>query len=314
MAMPEPRRGSALRTVLIVVVVLAMLGVIGGGVWFFFFSSSSITGVKVTTPTVPTVPPPTTSTETVEQPPAVEVPTTPVTVPPTGANVPVPGEITPSTSSEVNPSAGAVSSTTATGTGEAPVVPPPTAVAVPATEGVDTDADSLTDVEEPYYQADMAKADTNGNGYNDGIEVMNLYSPLTSGKKLADEPFMQKAAWNGWSFILPKPWTVAADPNDAAVGIVTTGGATRFTLESKSNPERLPLAAWIGAGTPASQMKSFKTKSGLDALQTADGLTTYLAAGDTVLVVTYDLNGDPSYNFRTSYAMVVNALVPPAQK
>jgi hypothetical protein len=173
---------------------------------------------------------------------------------------------------------------------------------------VDSDSDGLTDAEEPFYQADPNKADTDGDGYQDGAEVKNLFSPASKGKTLDAEEFMQRLPWSGWSFLLPKPWTVMASSGGTYAATITTGSATVFGLRVKDNAAHLPLAQVFGI-SDTSGMKSFKTKSGLDALQSADGLTTYLSAGDTALQVTYDLNGDASYEYRTSYVMVINSVV-----
>jgi hypothetical protein len=215
---------------------------------------------------------------------------TPVTQPPTGANIPAPQPIEPTP----NP-----------GT--------PTAAAA-LSEGVDGDADGLTNTEESFYNADLANADTDGDSYSDGSEAMNLFSPASPGKKLEAETFMQKLTWAEWSFILPKPWTVMSDPQNPSIGWVTTSAATHFSLDLKSNTARETLIQWVGGTAIASGMRSFTTKMGLEALQTQDGRTTYLAAGDSVMVVTYDLNGDTVYDYRTTYAMVVNALAPSVKK
>lgn len=290
----SPRGRSGLRIALIVVVALVVLAGIGITVWLLFFTTSEI---KVSAPQVSTstgqVSP--AAPEKVEQPPLVETPSVPVTQPPNGVNVPVPVPIQTPTTPVENPT------TTVTSTAS-------------ITEGVDTDADGLSDVEEPYYQADLSQADTDHDGYADGSEIVNLFSPASPGKRLDAESFMQKQQWNGWSFILPKPWTVIADASRPEVATVTTGGATRFTLEVKPNSQREPLDVWVRGSLVTAQLRSFQTKSGLAAMQSQDGLTTYLAAGDMVLVVTYDLNGDPSYNFRASYNMLVNALVAPSEK
>ena len=50
---------------------------------------------------------------------------------------------------------------------------------------VDTDHDGLTDYQEVHvYHTDPLKADTDGDGYNDGDEVKNGFNPLGPGKLL----------------------------------------------------------------------------------------------------------------------------------
>jgi len=50
---------------------------------------------------------------------------------------------------------------------------------------VDSDQDGLSDQDEiNIYFTDPNKVDTDGDGYNDGLEIKNRYSPLVAGKKL----------------------------------------------------------------------------------------------------------------------------------
>ena len=48
-------------------------------------------------------------------------------------------------------------------------------------KGKDTDSDGLTDDQENYFGTDVNKADTDGDGYNDGDEVKNGFNPNGTG-------------------------------------------------------------------------------------------------------------------------------------
>ncbi len=274
-AMPVARRVFPWKLILIVLIVLVVFGGIGFAVWTFV--------LKPSTTEVPAPPPVSAPTaapaQTIEQPPPaaqpVETAPTPVTTTPPGTTIPTP--IT------------------------TPTVPPVVG------EGIDTDADGLTDMEEPFYGADPAKSDTDGDGFSDGSEVRNLFSPAAKNASLSSAPFMSTLTWNNWSFLAPKPWSIVADPATPDQAYVATGSATRFTLLRKANPTRETIDAWLAQNSIVAS-KIVKTKSGIEGRQSEDGLTTYLPAGDSVLQITYDLNGDPAYEFRTSYAMVVNSL------
>lgn len=58
--------------------------------------------------------------------------------------------------------------------------------------GQDTDKDGLTDAFEDALGTDKDKADTDGDGHIDGIEVRNGYSPFGSGKPTHDTTFAAK--------------------------------------------------------------------------------------------------------------------------
>jgi len=51
-----------------------------------------------------------------------------------------------------------------------------------SSRGVDSDGDLLTDEREDQLGTDPKNKDTDGDGYIDGIEVANGYSPLGEGK------------------------------------------------------------------------------------------------------------------------------------
>ncbi len=195
-----------------------------------------------------------------------------------------------------------------------PTTTPPAGITIPiptsqpaTTEGVDTDGDGLTDVEEPYYDADLTKSDTDADGFPDGSEVLNLFDPSKKGGKLTDASFMSRLLWNGWSFFAPKPWSIIADPTSREKAAVATGSAGRFLLERMPNDARDPIDAWL-AKNGFSAPTVVKTKSGIEGRQSSDRLTTYLPATDSVLQITYDVNGDAAVEYRTSAQMIVASM------
>lgn len=284
------RRGFPWRVIAIVIVVIALIGSIGGAIYVYFTTYAPAAPTPVASPasSSPTNQQTGTELQTIKKietpPPAAVAPTeppAPVTPP---AAIPLPTPVTTT----------------------APVISilPPTSTAIIA-EGKDSDADQLTDVEEPYYGSDMLKADTNGNSYLDGVEVRNLYDPAKKGAKLADAAYMSHPAWGGWTFLLPKPWSIVNDARDQNKATISTGSATRFSLERFPKTSSETLDQWL-TKNGVTATKIVKMKSGLDARQTEDGLTTYIVSGDSVLRVAYDLSGDKTYEYRTSYFMVVN--------
>ncbi len=295
----SPPSAFPVKLVAMIAGAVVVLALVGGAVYFFVLKPKAVTPAPaVSSAPAPTKPIgiPTTPAPVVEQPPAAAIPTPteqpmvtstpvaelPVTTPPAGINVPPPTAVTPPV---------AISS-------------PPAVV----TEGKDSDADQLTDAEEPYYNADMTKSDTDGDGFSDGSEVANLYDPSVKGGALDSATYMTHLAWGGLTFLLPKPWSilpVADQPNQARIA---TGSATRFNLEWILNPEKRSFDGLL-AGKGISATHSLTTKRGYEARQSDDGMTTYIAIGDKVLQITYDLNGDMSYDYRSSFAMIVQSVL-----
>lgn len=77
----------------------------------------------------------------------------------------------------------------------------------------DKDKDTLTDAEEELYQANPNNPDTDGDGFLDGQEVANLYSPLTGEAELMEHSGMTKNYINStysYSVIYPVSWQVVS--------------------------------------------------------------------------------------------------------
>jgi hypothetical protein len=88
------------------------------------------------------------------------------------------------------------------------IAPPP----APATDR-DTDNDALTDAEEAILGTDPQVADTDADGYSDGVEVANLYNPTgIAPQRLRDaglaSPYVHPI--EGWSILIPRRWVIAA--------------------------------------------------------------------------------------------------------
>ncbi len=286
--MVQPRGSFPWKMVMIGSVIVVLLGGAGVGAWMWFTNSStSVAPVATTQPPVANIPEPVPT--QVEQPPVIEqMPEQPVVVPPSGTSIPLPELNQPTSVQEMAP------------------VPARTMA-----EGTDTDGDALTNIEETVYGTDPMKADTDGDGFSDGSEVMNMFSPMAKGVALVTDDHMQKQTWNQWFVLIPKAWSVSA--LESSVTISTLSGTT-FTIKATPNAQHLSVSLWLESSIGTSGMKSFKTKNGLDAMQSADGLTTYMATDDTILQVTYAVGSDASYEYRTTYAMLINSLIPPPKK
>lgn len=73
-----------------------------------------------------------------------------------------------------------------------------------AISDVDTDADGLMDIEEQtIYFTDEFNADTDGDGYLDGVEIQHGYSPHEGGsKRLRDTDQDGDGLWDDWELAL----------------------------------------------------------------------------------------------------------------
>lgn len=166
--------------------------------------------------------------------PTPEASAPPVTVPtPSGAPSPSPA---PSPTPEIVP----------TPTPE----PSPSPAASPSAEGAsDQDADGLTFNEERLYGTDPAQGDSDGDGFLDGAEVANGYSPRdAAGKTLvADGTFQfSSIGLSGYRWAYPTSW-LSQETNE--------GGVVSIQLDSQQgeyvaavispNPQKLTLRDFL---------------------------------------------------------------------
>lgn len=92
----------------------------------------------------------------------------------------------------------------------------------------DIDDDDLTDLEEELFATDSGGRDSDGDGYIDGLEVRNLYSPKGfAPTRIIDSGLVQEYVNPVWKYRLyyPVQWTVdAVDPQSRTVLLSTIQG------------------------------------------------------------------------------------------
>lgn len=189
--------------------------------------------------------------------------------------------------------------------------PPPEQEKLPPA-GLDSDSDGLTDLEEPLYGTSPRDPDADRDTFLDGNEVFHLYNPASGVNVRLLESGLVKPVESsaGWTIYVPSTWTASVDP-DGLHATITTGHGEIFTVAVQSNSDQKPIMEWYLAGHPgilSSQVALVTTKSGLEGLEGADLLTTYFPWGSSVLVFSYDLDGQTFVNFRQTYEMMKNSL------
>ncbi len=306
----SPKTGSAApaRTArpplwLFILLGIIVLGAIGGGVWWFMLRT-------------PAAPAPVANANTNR--PAVN----------RNANAPV----IRNANQNLNANAPAATTTPATATSTPSAnanvnananVPVPPAPVGPVRVAPDADADGLTDAEETeIYQSDPGRPDTDGDGYLDGIEVLNLFSPTASARATllsSGSVIVGTEAAAGYELLAPASWQrQVIDAQNGTVAWSAQNGEF-VQLLVQENADALPLIDWYLAQAPGvtrAQITALTTKSGLAGIRSPDGFTSYVALSPTrVLIVSYSLGGRTEASYRRSYEMMVNAvklLVPAA--
>lgn len=204
-------------------------------------------------------------------------------------------------------------STEASATSQSLPPPPPEQAKLPPA-GLDSDSDGITDLEEGLYGTNPNNPDTDGDGFLDGNEVYNLYNPngrapsrlIDSGKLKVIEGSI------GWSLYAFNPWTVTLGATDGSTATIATGQGETFKLSVEDNPDKLTVVNWYLAKHPtvkAEQLLQYRSKKGYEGIISPDTLSTYIPWGTKIFVFTYDLDGQPFINYRTTYYMTLNSLI-----
>lgn len=178
--------------------------------------------------------------------------------------------------------------------------------------GLDSDSDGLTDQEELIYTTSPQGKDSDGDRFLDGNEVFHLYNPAATapGKLIESGLVRSLSASSGWVMYVPANWTSALDPADANRMVLQTGRGEQIVASVETNTSRQELAPWVAAriNQPVETLGEFTTKGGLRGVYSPDRMQAWLAWGDAVFRLTYDLQAQPFVNFRTTLEMMLNSL------
>lgn len=181
--------------------------------------------------------------------------------------------------------------------------------------GKDSDADGLTDIEETdIYGSNPNNTNTDADSFVDLNEVLNLFDPAKpTPAKLADNPGIASFKSAFVSVQYPRSWLAKDEMKAADDGSVFFTAATHEfvqVLAERKEPRSQTLPEWFAAQNPGSnsaQSQVFKTRSGYDAIFSADRMTAYIDAGPEVYVVTYNLGDQTEIRYRVTFEMMVNA-------
>lgn len=174
-----------------------------------------------------------------------------------------------------------------------PVPPVATTPVVVTGDNKDTDNDGLTSAEEISFRTDVANPDTDGDGYQDGAEVLNLFSPISGQRAFLNVSGVVKLYKNptfGYTMWLPQDWVYRStdESNIEAVLTSPTGDSVLIMVEANSSNEGIEqwYTTKFGAATAKDARRLTVAKQ--PALASADGLSWYLTEGTNFYLVTYD--------------------------
>lgn len=180
-------------------------------------------------------------------------------------------------------------------------------------DSADLDGDKLTDAEEDLFSTDPGKADTDGDGYEDFIEIFNLYSPngfaptrlLGSG---AVSEFTNPVY--GYKIYYPSSWIAGnVDPQYKDVLFSTiTGENVEVRVFDKVNGQSFEdwFTQWA-KGEELGQLKDFKTVFKENGKSRSDNLVFYLEDDKYHYVIVYHITGSGAVNYRKVITMMARS-------
>lgn len=180
--------------------------------------------------------------------------------------------------------------------------------------GVDTDSDILTDLEEEIFGTDQSVFDTDSDGYSDGQEVINLYNPKGNNPvRLAESGLVREFTHPRDLYRLYYPMTWQAGSVDAGSNTMLFTAANGDYIEvrifAKNNGE--DFSGWFARVAKNEQITDLQTVSNTfktTYFKRKDNLVLYVDMPGQVLAVLYHPLVNAPINYRTTLQMMMESL------
>ena len=177
---------------------------------------------------------------------------------------------------------------------------------------IDTDQDNLTLLEENIYNTNKNKKDTDGDGYNDGQEIVNLYNPLASKQKLLNSGLISvyRNIVYKYNIFKPVPW-IAQFINESNNEIIFLNNAEtgEFIIIKVVDNEGLNLNTFANSILQEEVVLENYNLGDKPALRTSDGLNVFMITEDYGYHIEYNLGELEIVNFATTLEMMLNSFV-----
>lgn len=175
--------------------------------------------------------------------------------------------------------------------------------------GLDSDNDALTNAEEILIGTATSTPDTDGDGYLDGAEILNLYDPAGPGKLTANPniAFYENATFN-YSVLYPKVWTVTVNGGDDSIMFRTTDNQF-LQIIVQLNIGQEPLDQWYLNQLGAETINDSDRLSGANwqGVKSSDGLSLYLMDPQQEYIFTLAYN--PGESNILEYQNIFNMMI-----
>ena len=175
---------------------------------------------------------------------------------------------------------------------------------------LDSDNDLLSDKEEIVLGTNLNKADSDDDGYNDLLELNNLYNPIGSGTLLENENLnVYTNEKYSLSFLYPKDFVIKNDESE--LFILETIRSSFFQLTITENIDNQGILVWYETNFPEVNISESNliSKDNFEAIISEDGLNIYLTDSENeyFYILTYTPSEDEGLAYNNIFKMMINS-------
>jgi len=177
--------------------------------------------------------------------------------------------------------------------------------------GLDSDNDGLTDIEEILLSADANLPDTDGDGYPDGSELINLYNPAGQGKLTANPNIsLYENKTFAYDLLYPSAWQTTVNGGDDSL-MFKTGDNQFVQIIVQPNVNKQTLDAWFmeQLGVLTINETDRVNGSNWSGIKSPDGLNIYLMdkKQNYIFSLTYNPGGGNVLEYTNIFQMMAKS-------
>jgi len=201
--------------------------------------------------------------------------------------------------------------TTATSTATTSSETIPTELDSNLSAGADDDNDGLTNIEEIIFSTDAAMFDSDGDGYSDGSELINLYNPFGEGKLITNPGIaLYENKTFSYDILYPSIWQTNSNGGDDSL-MFRTGDNQFIQVIVQPNINNQTLDQWYmeQLSLPAVNSADRVISSNWAGIKSLDGLNIYMMdkKQNYIFSLTYNPGGGSMLEYSNIFNMMVKS-------
>jgi hypothetical protein len=177
--------------------------------------------------------------------------------------------------------------------------------------GVDSDNDGLTDKEEEIFGSQIDNKDSDGDGYNDLTEVINLYNPTGAGKLKDNANISQytNSTYN-YNLIYPAGWSISNVGGDDSV-MFRSDDNHFIQVIVQSNVNKETIEDWYKSQFDVISIEGSRRiiSENWRGIKSEDGLIIYLSdtGNNYIYTITYNLGNNNVLEYKNIFEMIISS-------